>query len=95
MEFFDGSIKNLGEITATILELINIGNMLDSQDEEDRQKISLWGLHEKYRTSASKDYSKSIDHIRKSRTKEKLKLSKIQNSGKEYNVITLDKECHS
>lgn len=87
------SINNLGEITGTLLELSHIGNLLDSQDEEDRRNISLWGMYEKDRT---KDYQKSIDLVRKSNIKEKLQLSKIANPiGGKYNVVTIDKDCHS
>ena len=78
-----------------MLELTNINNALDSQDEEDRQSISLWGMHDKYNGAKTKQYGKSIDHIRKSNTKEKLKLSKIRNQSGEYNVITIDKNCLS
>ena len=84
------SLQNLGEITGTILELIHIGNILDSQDEEDKQTISLWGMHEKEKSS--QDYRKSIDHVRKANSREKLKLSKIMNVNKDYTVVTIDKD---
>lgn len=56
------SLQNMGEITATILELTHIGNILDSQDEQDRQTISLWGMHEKDRAM---DYKISTHKMRK------------------------------
>lgn len=95
LEEYDESLKNLGEITGTILELQNINNALDSQDEEDRQSISLWGMYDKPNRSKAKDYSRSIEHIRKPNSKEKLKLGKIQNPSGNYNVVTVDKNCYS
>lgn len=95
IEEYSDSLQNLGEVTGTILELLNISNVLDSQDEEDRQSISLWGMYDKPSRSKAKDYSRSIEHIRKPNSKEKLKLAKIQNPNGNYNVITLDKDCYS
>jgi len=77
-----------------VLELIKMSNILSAQDEEDRKNISLWGTKEKQRNS-SQDYKRSIDHIRKSNTTEKFKLANIQNESGRYNVVTLDKDCHS
>ncbi|CAI2359661.1 unnamed protein product [Moneuplotes crassus] len=90
---YDISIKNLGEITATVLELLHIGNVLDCQDEEDRQAISLWGFNE--REQGKKEFDKTINHVRKTNSRERLKLSSVINTKKDYNVVTVDKDCYS
>lgn len=95
VQIYDESLRNLGEITATLLELTNINNYLDSQDEEDRQSISLWGMYEKNKSKGSKEYGRSIDHIRKADNNERHKLSSMLNQKGEYNVVTIDKNCLS
>ncbi|CAI2363048.1 unnamed protein product [Moneuplotes crassus] len=43
----------------------------------------------------SKEYNKSINHVRKANSRERLKLSSVVSTRKDYNVVTVDKDCYS
>ena len=66
-------------------------NSLDTQDEEDKQSISLWGGQERIRSN-KEDYTKIFSNIRKPNLKENIKLANMGRRKGQYNVVTLDKK---
>ena len=77
-----------------IIGIIRLKSALDTQDEEDKQSISLWGGQERI-TSSKDDYNKMFSKIRKPNSKENTKLANMGRRNGLYNVVTLDKKCYS
>ena len=85
---------NFTDVINRIIGIIRLKSALDTQDEEDKQSISLWGGQERI-TSSKDDYNKMFSKIRKPNSKENTKLANKGRRNGLYNVVTLDKKCYS
>lgn len=69
----------MGSTIREILKIMHLDSTLDEYDEEDKKNISLWGTSEKPATATS-DFHKASDKIRRGNPKENLRLSNVSNN---------------
>ena len=59
---YQESMTNLGEVSAAIIEIMNLNSIMDAYDEEDKRSISLWGTHEKQINLNNSNTRGSLNH---------------------------------
>jgi lipocalin len=73
------------------MEILQLNGIMDQYDDQDKNSISLWGTQER-RPTSSMSYLKANAKIRRSNSKEKLKMSILHPFKGDYNVLTIDKD---